>query len=279
MIYRALDIETVPDHSSWNPPEKWKLAPLGGEGTFDPKTKETRARPGLVLDDPFPPPNAHRVVAISWLDLHAGVSNPQRYHYRDFGAVCSWSHGQPDECEEQLLQDFYRAMHDDGGDSANVMLITWNGRRFDLPVLSMRSMKQRVPFSWYYQNDDVRYRYKEEGHTDLMDYLSDYGSAPAMKLGDIARMIGLPGKVGMDGGGVAELHAKGDDVETMAKVRRYCLSDVLQTALVYLRTVAHLGRIDSEQHDLALSSIRESTATKASGLNIDWNRLVLSGPS
>ena len=279
MIYRVVDIETVPDYNAWQPPEKWKLAPLG-EATWDPKARAMEpVKAGLVLDEPFAPPQAHRVVAIAWVDLHAGVSNPRRYHYRGFGASCAWDSKNPDKAERHLLEDFHRAMHDDGGDSANVMLITWNGRRFDLPVLSMRSLKHGVPFGWYYQNDDVRYRYKEEGHTDLMDYLSDYGSAITMKLGDIAKLIGLPGKTDMTGASVADIAREGNIVKNMERVRRYCLADSLQTALVYLRSMVHIGRIEPAQHDEALGTVRESEAASETGLDIDWNLLKVVRPS
>jgi predicted PolB exonuclease-like 3'-5' exonuclease len=261
MIYKTLDIETVPDHRVWEPKLKWVLGEYGS----------SRA------EEPFPPPQAHRVVAISTVDLHGGIGNPLRYHYASCRSICHWDQSSPqkaDEVERQLLIEFHQIMKA-AADQGDFILITWNGRGFDLPVLSMRSMKYGIPCPWYYQDSVVRYRYKEEGHTDLMDYLSDYGSAPKMKLGDVARLIGLPGKTDLTGAGVHDLYAKGDVEGNMRQVGAYCLSDTLQTTIIYLRTMLHIGRLEPENYDLALESIRSSEACAQAKLEVDWAKLKL----
>src|SRR6266571_4794463 len=67
-----------------------------------------------------------------------------------------------------------------------------------LPVLALRSLRHGVAMSWYYQGR-VRHRYTEEGHLDLCDMLSDHGAARQVSLDAVARLIGLPGKIGVDG--------------------------------------------------------------------------------
>ena len=57
MIFRVLDIETIPDPTVWTPGEaQWKVVPTSREhGNWDAQVAEV---------EPFPAPQAHRVVAV-----------------------------------------------------------------------------------------------------------------------------------------------------------------------------------------------------------------------
>ena len=44
-------------------------------------------------------------------------------------------------------------------------------------MLALRSMRHGLSWPWYYRDRDYRYRYSEEGHLDLCDFLSDHGAA------------------------------------------------------------------------------------------------------
>jgi hypothetical protein len=98
----------------------------------------------------------------------------------------------------------------------------------------------------------------------------------------MARLIGLPGKGEMAGSKVAKLLADAVLLDREGakaardKVARYCLSDSLQTALIFLRTRAHTGKIDAAAHDFALASFEAREVAKEAGLEIDWARLKLS---
>jgi len=257
--YRILDIETVVDRRAWAPPApRWVLAPFGDLESqhhhrmeADLGSTDYVARAGVALDDPFPPPHAHRIVAMSWVDLSEDTG--RYYHFDSFHSQCEWAKEAPDSPEHRMLRSFTEAQKD------RAMLVTWNGRSFDLPVVNLRSLKHKIPAPWYYEERDVRYRYTEAGHCDLMDFLGDYGAARSMKLGDMARLIGLPGKQGdISGAGVAAVVAKGDDIEAMAKVGSYCLSDALQTAVVFVRSRFHKGMINAEEHNQAILSFVEA---------------------
>ena len=71
---------------------------------------------------------------------------------------------------------------------AKPVLVTFNGRAFDLPVIALRSLSHGVPLSWYYQERGVRYRYSEEGHMDLCDWLADHGATRSGSLDAVARL-------------------------------------------------------------------------------------------
>lgn len=159
----------------------------------------------LQPESPFAPPQAHRIVAMSWIDL-SNIDN-KYYFFEAAKSYCQWSHSDLDEPERELLITFNNA---ESKDSA--LIVTWNGRQFDMPVISMRAFKHKIALPWYYQDRDMRYRFSDAGHCDLMDYLGDYGGSRFMKLGDVARLIGLPGKQGeVSGASVADFYARGDD--------------------------------------------------------------------
>ena len=42
-------------------------------------------------------------------------------------------------------------------------------------------------------------RFDEHSHIDLMDQLSFYGVSPRLKLDEMARVLGIPGKCGLEG--------------------------------------------------------------------------------
>ena len=194
--YLVVDIETIPDTERWQRPA-------------DAPQQQTA----------FPPLWAHRVLTIGYLRLDAA--------YRPLAAgivAAGPGAGSADAREAQLLAALGRAV-------GKATLVTYNGRSFDLPVIALRSLAHAVPMPWYYRETTTRYRYSEHGHLDLCDWLADHGAVRAGSLDALARLVGLPGKVGVDGSQVEGLHAAG----RIDEIERYCLADVAQTALLFLR--------------------------------------------
>ena len=129
-------------------------------------------------------------------------------------------------------------------------VVTWNGRGFDLPVLALRALRFGLDFRWYYRGEGYRYRFTEEGHLDLGDVISDHGAARMTSLDGAARTIGLPGKQdGVDGSQVEGLFHAGQ----IDALRRYCLSDVVQTAFLFLRYRLVSGDLDRDGYRHAAS--------------------------
>ena len=270
MLFRVLDIETVPDRDVWAPSgdPKWVVRPhpscaWAAGGYF------TQGEMCYVQDDPFPPPQAHRVVAVAWCDVDMLPVRDKTYKLAGGQWLGDWS--LPDS-ERAMLERFVAEQ-----EKQPATIVSWNGRTFDLPVLAMRALHLGVPWRWYYAERDVRYRYSADGHCDLMDFLSDYGASRQMKLGDAARLIGLPGKTDMDGSKVADVVAEGVVAENMLKVGRYCLQDVIQTAILFVRTRYHLGIITREGYEESLRSFEESPLVGESGIVIEWDRLKIGG--
>jgi predicted PolB exonuclease-like 3'-5' exonuclease len=205
--YLVLDIETVPDRDLHKPPE-----PTGG--------------PGMV-ERPFPPLYACRpiVIGVMWLDEDLAVKR--------IGTIGEGKN------EPEMMADFAEFMT-----KFRPHLVSWNGRSFDMPVLALRALRYGLPFGWYYRGEGYRYRYTEEGHLDLCDLLSDHGAAKMTSLDGAARLIGLPGKDGVDGSQVEGLF-HGGQIEAL---RRYCLSDVAQTAFLFLRYRLVSGLLDRDAY-------------------------------
>ena len=283
MLFRVVDIETVPDPSVWVPGEpRWvlkpglqpKLGPGCGSPCSIARFWEASGE-GFLRDvayareEPFPPPQAHRVVAIAWCDVDMQPVKDKSYRLVGGSSLCNWT---LPTSERGMLESF-----GDEQDEHPATLVTWNGRTFDLPVLSMRALHHGIPWAWYYSERDVRYRYSDAGHCDLMDFLSDYGASRQMKLGDAARLIGLPGKTDMDGSKVAEIVARGPINENMDSVGRYCLQDAIQTAILFVRTRYHLGIIDRAGYEVSVRSFEESPLVRESGLAVDWYGLKIGG--
>lgn len=232
--YLVLDIETVPDTGRWQRPQ---TEPAG---------------PGLApAAGAFPPTWAHRIVVIGCLWLDHG------YRLKRIGVIGDAGAGDPDALpdarERALLEDFSRFVG-----KARPVLVSYNGRAFDLPVIALRSLCHAVPLGWYYRDKGVRYRYSEEGHLDLCDWLADHGATRAGKLDAVARLIGLPGKVGIDGSQVEGLYQAG----RLDTIQTYCLADVAQTALLFLRFRLLQGQ-------LSLDDYRDRTTTLLDALAAD----------
>jgi 3'-5' exonuclease len=220
--YLVLDIETIPDRELWSPPES-----TGAPGT-----------PGAVA--PFPPLYACRpiVLGVVWLDANLGVKR--------IGTI-----GESKD-EAGMMADFADFMT-----KWRPLVVTWNGRGFDLPVLALRALRFGADFRWYYRGEGYRYRFSEEGHLDLCDLLSDHGAAKMTSLDGAARVIGLPGKDGVDGSQVEGLYQAGQ----LDALRRYCLSDVAQTAFVFLRYRLIAGELDRDGYRQAVTAMLSALET------------------
>ncbi len=131
-------------------------------------------------------------------------------------------------------------------------LVSWNGGGFDLPVLHYRGLMHRVVASkyWDFGEDDREFRFNNyisryhHRHLDLMDLLALYQPRANAPLDAMAKLCGLPGKLGMDGSAVhaAWLAGRIDDI------RRYCETDVMNTYLLYCRYQLMRGGLTAAEH-------------------------------
>lgn len=132
--------------------------------------------------------------------------------------------------------------------NSNSTIVTWNGRTFDLPVLELHAMRLGLPAPRYYNEKyGARYRYSEDGHYDLYDWVTNFGVTYFRGgLDAISRMIGLPGKVGeIHGSNVQQAWEDGK----IDQIKLYCKRDVVETYGVLLRVELVRGRITKADYD------------------------------
>ncbi len=214
--FLVLDIETIPDADLYVP-----------------------AQPNPGSERSFPPIFACRpvVIGVMWLDENL---------------VCKKA-GTIGEGKDEggMLADFAEFVN-----KWEPTLVTWNGRGFDLPVLMLRSLRYGVSAPWYYRKPGYRYRYSTASHVDLCDIMADHGATRMTSLHGAARLIGLPGKDGVDGSQVEALFRTGQ----IEALRGYCLSDVAQTAFLFLRYRLLAGLLDRAAYTQAARGLLDTLA-------------------
>ena len=237
----VFDIETVPDVAGLR---KILDAPgeLADRDVAELAFQRRRAQSGTD----FLQLHLHRVVAISCV-------------LREGAAFKVWSLGNADDAEAVLIQRFY-----DGIEKFTPQLVSWNGGGFDLPVLHYRALIHGVPapryWDWGDDNRDFKWNnYLNRYHTrhlDLMDVLAMYQPRNNAPLDDIARLAGLPGKLGMHGSMVWDAFQGGG----IAAIRSYCETDVVNTYLLYLRFQLMRGLLEPAAHQKEVDLVRATLA-------------------
>lgn len=285
MSFLAFDIETVPDPDVWKapeiPPERIKVPkekPTKNDLAFlrlvmkAVKAEESIHRDDLekafeiaqlsedeqrhieVLKplvealppeeeekDLFAPLVAHRPIAIGYVWLNDDFS------VRSQGCAGVSHYG---ESEPALLTGWAQFMMQAGSPT----LVSWNGRFFDVPVLELRSMRHGIAQPWYTAKH--RYRYDYDHHLDLKDVMSNFRAERGFRLDEVGRLIGLPGKFGIDGSQVAAAYAEG----RQAEIEAYCHGDAVMTAFILMRYFLVRGRLSAEDYRGAALGLYESSS-------------------
>jgi predicted PolB exonuclease-like 3'-5' exonuclease len=248
----VFDIETIPDIAGLRTLHELP-ATLPDAEVAEFAFQRQRAKNG----SDFLPLHLQRVVVISCALRSHG----------DEGGFRVWSLAEPKAGEGEIIQRFF-----DGIEKFTPQIVSWNGGGFDLPVLHYRGLIHGVTAPRYWDMGEGDYRDSRDfkwnnyisryhmRHTDLMDLLAMYqprGSAP---LDQLARLMGLPGKLGMDGSAVwgAWLDGRIDEI------RDYCETDVVNTFLVFLRFQMMRGLLTAAEHEAELALVKSSLA--ATGL-------------
>jgi predicted PolB exonuclease-like 3'-5' exonuclease len=241
----VFDIETVPDTAYGR--RLYGLGEASDRAVAELMFSQRRAEAGTD----FLPLEQHRVIAIAAV-------------MRSRESLRVWSVGEESSAEKELLERFF-----DGLDKYQPTLVSWNGAGFDLPVLHYRTLLHGVTAARYWETgeNDTSFRYSNYlsrfhwRHMDLMDILSGFQGRGRASLGDMASLLGFPGKIGLQGSEVWEAYQRGE----LARIRGYCESDVLNTYLVFLRFELVRGNLTPAEHIAEVQRVRqllsESTAS------------------
>ena len=152
--------------------------------------------------------------------------------------------GAEDYSEEAIVREFWERV-----EPFNGTLVSFNGRNFDLPVLELHALKYgcRAP-RYFNQRFGHRYRYSEDGHYDLYEFIGNHGVNRIRGGFDLlCKLIGLRGKGDIDGSMVQGLWEEG----RLTDIHGYCRQDVIQTYFLLLRVELTRGRINQAEYEIA----------------------------
>jgi predicted PolB exonuclease-like 3'-5' exonuclease len=194
-----------------------------------------------------------KVVAISYVQCNveraeeAQVTAPGQVRYT---LTRVGSGGDEKSGERELVEGFFGYV-----DQAQPRLVSFNGRSFDLPVLKYRAMLHGISAPRFFDTsnkwENYSQRYADAWHTDLLEALSDYGASARVRLDEVCRVLGLPGKLETTAEDVAGLYAAGD----VASIRNYCETDVVNTYLLFLRYELLRGTISPAIHEACTGEV------------------------
>jgi predicted PolB exonuclease-like 3'-5' exonuclease len=142
-------------------------------------------------------------------------------------------------------------------------------------VLHYRSLIHGIQARRYWEmgEDDREFKWNNylsryhTRHLDLMDLLALYQPRANAPLNDLARLLGLPGKLGMDGSQVWGAYQNGE----IAAIRNYCETDVVNTYLVYLRFQLMRGVLSQDQYQQESELVR---ATLVKSTEPHWHEFL-----
>jgi len=241
----VFDIETIPDAAGLR--KLWGLDPgVSDQAVVDLASQRRRQATG----SDFLPAHVQRVVAISCV-------------MRSDEGVRAWSLGTAQDAERDIVQRFF-----DGIEKYTPQLVSWNGATFDLPVLHYRAFFHGIAGCCYWDVGDNNREFKYNNylarfhtrHIDLMDMLAGYNNRAWAPLDEIARLAGLPGKLGMEGAEVYPAYLRGE----IGAIRDYCETDVANTYLLFLRFQLIRGVITSDEYGKELELFRSWLASQES---------------
>jgi len=157
--------------------------------------------------------------------------------------------------EKGMVKQFF-----DGIKYYKANLISWNGKGFDLPVLFLRAIEHQIQAKYFWQGDQSREfgfnnysnRYHER-HLDVMDILSGYQPSLRTSLDHFSGLIGMPGKLGIDGSKVWTTFLNG----AYDEIRNYCDTDVINTYISYLRFQHFRGHISDDQLTQEIKQLKD----------------------
>lgn len=168
-------------------------------------------------------PSFHRPVVIAVVALNAD------FEISKIGLL-----GREGQDVRSLVEHFWETYNDH-----EPILVDFNGKGFDLRVLELWAFRLGLAIrASHYQKFGPRYKFSEEHHFDLHDFLTNYGAVRLKGgLNLFSKILGKPGKMDTKGNMVQELFDQGK----LSQIQDYCLSDTMDTYFVFLRTLVMRG--------------------------------------
>lgn len=257
-VYLVQDIETIPETEIQH---MWE------------EESKMLAEKGKPTD--FPPTWAHKVACIGMLALDKD--------HKPIKGACAAGGLSGGKSEKEMLEKWNEAASGKLFKTAKPLkLVDWNGRKFDVPVMQTRCFRYGIQMPWYFGllpdnkggistwSKEYRDRYGGN-HLDVQELWTGKGSFVGPHLANLACLMGLPGKVGIDGSQVYGAWKE----KRFEEIDNYCMQDVFETAFIFQRFKYQAGDIDLEKYrecaGALLAYIKELPEHKAfiDGVNED----------
>jgi predicted PolB exonuclease-like 3'-5' exonuclease len=145
----------------------------------------------------------------------------------------------------------------DGVGRLQARLVTFNGRCFDMPLLELAAFRYGCSLRGYVHRSRNRF---SGDHLDLMDWLSNNGAYRLTGgLNLLSKLLGKPGKMGISGEQVYEMHRAG----RLQEINDYCMFDTIDTYFVFLRTRVLNGDLSLEREHQVVLQARDWLTARA----------------
>lgn len=128
--------------------------------------------------------------------------------------------------------------------------VTWNGNRFDVPVLYFRALLNNLVVN--------KRIFDENHHTDLKVLLSNRDINSISGLDRVSKHLGLPGKSKHKGNAVWDLYLE----KRIDEIIQYCESDVLNTYLIYIQHQYSMGTISEQELNTKKDTLKKFLASQ-----------------
>ncbi|MBX7148846.1 3'-5' exonuclease [bacterium] len=140
------------------------------------------------------------------------------------------------------------------------ILVDFNGRGYDARLMEHWAFQLGITIGpFYFKKFGPRYRFADEYQIDLQDFLTNSGAIKYRGGLDLfSKILGKPGKMETKGHMVEELFKNGEQF----KIDDYCLSDVMDTYFVFLRTRVMTGEISLAQEQQLVGLARKMLEEK-----------------
>lgn len=221
--YLIFDIESVPDGAllrAVNYPDE----PLTPDAAIDRARAEALARSNGGSD--FIPYTYHLPVALCVIKVG-----------KDFRITSITCLDAPLYRPREIVRMFWERVPQ----YRQARMVTFNGRRFDIPLLELCAFRFGLDASEHFAKRRDRYKSPD---IDLYELLNNKGaSVIAGGLSALAKMIGKPGKMGFAGDQVLDAWRAGK----LREINDYCLCDSLDTYFVFLRAMVIQGQLTGAQ--------------------------------
>lgn len=172
-----------------------------------PEPEELEARKAELIERFGLDPTTGRVIVIGLVESESGVE--KTFH---------------DSSEKKLLSEFWRWL---AAERPSVV-VTFNGKRFDVPFLNIRSAVHGLEPRVVIPMD----RYSTSPHFDVREVLEGNERHRRGSLDYFCAIFGIDSpKAELDGSRVAEAYVEG----RIEEIVRYCLADCHATAALYRR--------------------------------------------